>query len=158
MIRLKENILIEFDKNVLNELKKYQQKNGEFESGGILMGEIYPLQNKVVVKKVVPSKKAKRNLFGVHIDKQEMQEKLEKIRQQTDFKYYYLGDWHTHPEKRPKPSFIDKISYKKTLKNIIIQTNFVIFLIIGNDDNIEHSMWIKVCFLDKNQFRQKHNK
>ena len=150
MINMKEkDFRVEFDDSSIEQLKKYQQKNGEYESGGILVGEVYPEQNKVIVKDVIVSKKAKRNMFGVNIDKKEMQEELEKIRKETEYKYYYIGDWHTHPEKNPKPSWIDKVSYKKTLKTIVLQTNFVVFLIVGNGDNIMESMWMKVDFLKK---------
>ena len=147
MINMKEkDFRVEFDDSSIEQLKKYQQKNGEYESGGILVGEVYPEQNKVIVKDVIVSKKAKRNRFGVNIDKKEMQEELEKIRKETEYKYYYIGDWHTHPEKNPKPSWIDKVSYKKTLKTIVLQTNFVVFLIVGNGDDIMNSLWFKTYF------------
>ncbi len=148
MIKMdEENFNIEFDDSSIEELKQYQQKNGEYESGGILAGEIYPKENKVIVKKVILSKKATRSMFGVNIDKKEMQEELEKIRKETGYQYYYIGDWHTHPEKHPTPSWIDNRSYKKTLKTIVLQTNFVVFLIVGNGDDIMNSMWIKTYFL-----------
>ncbi|MCK5537985.1 MAG: Mov34/MPN/PAD-1 family protein [Bacteroidales bacterium] len=148
MIKMKEkDFKVEFDDVCIEELKKYQQKNGEYESGGILMGEIYPNKNKVVVRKVVVSKNATRSFMGVNIDKKEMQVELEKVRKETEYEYYYIGDWHTHPEKIPTPSWIDKRSYKKTLKKIVLQTNFVVFLIVGNGDDIMNSLWIKTYFL-----------
>jgi len=148
MIKMKEeDFRVEFDDTSIEKLKKFQQKNEEYESGGILVGEIYPVENKVIVKDVIVSIKAKRSFMGVNIDKKEMQEELEKIRKNTNYKYYYIGDWHTHPEKNPKPSWVDKTSYKKTLKTIILQTNFVVFLIVGNDDDIMNSLWIKTYFM-----------
>ncbi|BCD67600.1 Mov34/MPN/PAD-1 family protein [Nitratiruptor sp. YY09-18] len=149
MIKMSKNLKVEFDNYCIKKLKKYQQKNGEPESGGILVGEIYPKQNKVIIKDIVVSKKAKRSFRGINIDKKEMQEELEKIREKTNYRYYYIGDWHTHPEKYPKPSWIDKISYKKTLQNIIIQTNFVVFLIVGNGKDLTKSMWLEVKFIKK---------
>jgi len=148
MIKMREeSFRVEFDDTSIEKLKKYQQKNGEYESGGILVGEVYPAENKVIVKDIVVSRKATRSFMGVNIDKKEMQEKLEKIRKNTDYKYYYIGDWHTHPESKPIPSWIDTVSYKKTLKKIILQTNFVVFLIVGNHDYIRHSLWLKTYFL-----------
>ncbi len=150
MIKMKEkDFRVEFDDNSIEKLKKYQQKNGECESGGILVGEVYPVENKVIVKDIIVSKQAKRSFMGVNIDKKEMQKKLEEIRKKTDYKYYYIGDWHTHPEISPTPSWIDKESYKKTLKTIVLQTNFVVFLIVGNDDDMMKSLWIKTFFLMK---------
>ena len=118
-----------------------------------MVGEIYPAENKVIVKNIIVSKKAKRSFMGVNIDKKEMQEKLEKIRKDTDYKYYYIGDWHTHPEKNPTPSWIDKKSYKKTLKTIVLQTNFVVFLIVGNKDDIMSSLWLKTEFLNNTEMK-----
>jgi integrative and conjugative element protein (TIGR02256 family) len=148
MIKMKEqNFNIEFNDTSIKELKKYQQKNREYESGGILVGEIYPTENKVIVKHIIVSKKAIRSFMGVNIDKKEMQTELEKVRKKTRYEYYYIGDWHTHPEKNPTPSWIDKRSYKKTLKTIVLQTNFVVFLIVGNGDDIMNSLWLKTYFL-----------
>ena len=150
MIKMKEeDFKVEFDDTSIKKLKKYQQKNGEYESGGILVGEVYPVENKVIVKDILVSKRAKRSFMGVNIDKKEMQEELEKIRKDTNYKYYYIGDWHTHPEKKPTPSWIDNKSYKKTCKTIVLQTNFVVFLIVGNGDNIMDSLWIKTYFFNK---------
>lgn len=148
MIKMREeSFRVEFDDTSIEKLKKYQQKNGEYESGGILVGEVYPAENKVIVKDIIVSRKATRSFMGVNIDKKEMQAKLEKIRKNTDYKYYYIGDWHTHPESKPIPSWIDTVSYKKTLKKIILQTNFVVFLIVGNHDDIRNSLWLKTYFL-----------
>ena len=148
MIKLDEDEFnIEFDKKALLELQKYQQKNKEFESGGILIGEVYLESSKVIVKKIIFSKNAKRSFTGVNIDKKEMQKELDKIRKESKYTMTYLGDWHTHPEAYPKPSCIDKLSYKITAKKARIQTNFIIFLIVGNHENINDSMWIKTYFL-----------
>ncbi len=148
MIKMKvKDFSVEFDDRSIEQLKKYQQKNGEYESGGILVGEIYPSDNKAIVKHIIVSKRATRRFMGVNIDKKEMQEELERIRKDTDYKYYYIGDWHTHPEKNPTPSWVDKRSYKKTLKTIVLQTNFVVFLIVGNADDIMNSLWLKTYFL-----------
>lgn len=148
MIRLDESKFhIEFDENAINELKKYQQKEGSYESGGILIGEIYLESSKVIVKEVIFSKKAKRSYLGINIDKKEMQKELDKLRKISKYTMNYLGDWHSHPEPHPAPSFVDNISYKITLKKARIQTNFIIFLIIGNHSNIHESMWIKTYFI-----------
>ncbi len=148
MFRLEESKFnIVFDENAINELKKYQQKTKEFESGGILIGEIYLEESKVIVKQIIVSKKAKRRYSGINIDKKEMQEELDKIRKESNYTMNYIGDWHTHPEQFPTPSCIDKISYKITLKKAKIQTNFIVFLIVGNHEDIHQSMWLKTYFI-----------
>jgi integrative and conjugative element protein (TIGR02256 family) len=146
-----KGFIVEFDDTSIEKLKNYQQKNREYESGGILVGEIYPIENKVIVKDIIVSKKAKQSFIDVNIDKKEMQIELEKIRKDTNYRYYYIGDWHTHPEKNPAPSWRDKKTYKKTLKTIILQTNFVVFLIVGNGDDVMNCLWLKAEFLNSKE-------
>lgn len=147
MIDSSKKLIVKFDEDVIKTFEKYQQKSGEYESGGILIGEIYPSSNKVVVKEAIISVNAMRSFTGVNIDKKEMQKKLDECRKQSNFKYYYLGDWHTHPEKNPKPSWIDRISYWQTCKKAQLMTNFIIFIIIGNGDNIQDELWMDVNYI-----------
>lgn len=135
MIKLdKKKFKYIFDQLVLDTFKQYQQKNGEDEIGGILVGEIYLEHNTVIVRKALISKNAKRSFMGVNIDKKEMQDVLDQERIESDYQWYYLGDWHTHPEPFPKSSFIDRFSYINTLKKAVLVTNFILFVIVGNDD------------------------
>jgi len=149
MIKLnKEKFTLEFDDEALNQLKKYQQKNKELESGGILLGEIYIQSSKVIIKEVIVSKKAKRSLFGVKVNKKEMQQILEKKRHESGYTLYYIGDWHSHPEPIPTPSITDKLSYTKIVKKVKILTNFVVFLIIGNHEDIQKAIQLETYFKD----------
>ena len=44
-------------------------------------------------------------------------------------RYRYLGEWHTHPEIKPSPSYIDL----QSLNEIVLSSDdFCILLIIGN--------------------------
>ncbi len=147
MIKLdKDKFKYKYEQSVLETFKQYQQKNGEYEIGGILVGEIYLEYNTVVVKKAIVSKKAKRSFMGVNIDKKEMQEELDKERFNSNYKWYYLGDWHTHPEPFPKSSFIDRFSYNNTVKKAILTTNFIMFIIVGNGDDITKTILTEVIF------------
>ncbi|MDR1007182.1 MAG: Mov34/MPN/PAD-1 family protein [Campylobacteraceae bacterium] len=147
MIKLDKNKFeYMFSQDVLDIFKQYQQKNGEYEIGGILVGEIYLEHNTVVVKKAIVSKNAKRSFKGVNIDKKEMQRALNKVRVKSDYKWYYLGDWHTHPGPLPKPSLVDMFSYKSTVKKAILVTNFIMFVIVGNDEDIAKAILTEVYF------------
>lgn len=147
MIKLdKEKFKYIFDQPVLNTFKQYQQKNGEYEIGGILVGEIYLEHSTVIVKKAIVSKNAKRTFMGVNIDKKEMQEALDQERITSDYKWYYLGDWHTHPEPFPKSSFIDKFSYKGTVKKAVLVTNFIMFVIVGNGNDLSKTILTEIYF------------
>ena len=144
--RDKDKFKYKYEQSVLETFKKKKKKNGEYEIGGILVGEIYLEYNTVVVKKAIVSKKAKRSFMGVNIDKKEMQEELDKERFNSNYKWYYLGDWHTHPEPLPKSSFIDRFSYNNTVKKAILTTNFIMFIIVGNGDDITKTILTEVIF------------
>ncbi len=84
--------------------------------------------------------------MGVNIDKKEMQEALDQERITSDYKWYYLGDWHTHPETFPTSSFIDKFSYKGTVKKAVLVTNFIMFVIVGNDNDLSKTILTEIYF------------
>lgn len=147
MIKLdKEKFTLEFGDEALNQLKKYQQKNKELESGGILLGEIYIQSSKVIIKEVIISEKAKRSLFGVKINKKEMQKILDKKRQESGYTLYYIGDWHSHPESIPTPSITDIVSYSRIMQRTNILTNFIVFLILGNNKDINKAIHVDIKF------------
>lgn len=147
MIKLdKDKFNYIFEQSVIDTFKLYQQKNEEYEIGGILVGEIYLENNTVIIKKALVSTNARRSFTGVDIDKKEMQVALDQERVNSGYKWYYLGDWHTHPERFPKSSFVDKFSYKDTLKKAILVTNFIMFVIVGNDNDMSKAILTEVYF------------
>ncbi|WP_420418342.1 Mov34/MPN/PAD-1 family protein [Pacificispira sp.] len=46
---------------------------------------------------------------------------------------HYIGDWHTHPEKRPKPSAIDVASMRDCFQKSTHRLNFFVLSIVGNE-------------------------
>lgn len=46
----------------------------------------------------------------------------------------YLGEWHTHPESYPSPSSIDDTNWKRKLKDDIVNSDSLIFLIVGTSE------------------------
>lgn len=144
-----KKVNIEYDESVWETFRQHQQKHREAESGGILVGEIYPESSKIIVKKAIVSLKAKRTLYGIRIDMEEMQSKLDFERKESGYTYYYLGNWHTHPEPYPTPSWTDKWTYRKNTKEVELVSNFILFTIIGNAEDIYKSLWQQIYFLDR---------
>ncbi len=50
----------------------------------------------------------------------------------------YLGEWHTHPEPYPSPSSIDDTNWKRKLRDDIVDSDSLFFLIVGTS---EMRMW-----------------
>jgi integrative and conjugative element protein (TIGR02256 family) len=148
------NILtIDTDIGFKDKIKKYQQKPNQKEKGGYIVGEIYPKSNKVVIKDLIVSNNAKDSRYGVVLDRYELQQKLEDITKSSNYTYHYLGEWHTHPEAIPKPSPKDWDTFYEVTTNIKSQSNFVIFMIIGNSKNIEETIYYNILIKSKPTFK-----
>lgn len=114
-------------------IKKIEQKQEaamrEGEDGGILLGRIQG--NDLMVT------------FSTHAYKNDKRKRFEFIRyderhlkvwksvvKRTKAQIGYLGEWHSHPEKNPTPSKIDRIEWKKIEKQV---GRPLLFLIIGTE-------------------------
>jgi integrative and conjugative element protein (TIGR02256 family) len=132
MIINRSKYTIRISENVLSILEKFKQNKFQNESGGIILGSVY--NNIIYIKKVsLPSNfdKSSRNTF-------DRDKKIAQII--VDFEYYnskgeiiYLGEWHTHPEKNPLPSYVDTKMIKQQYKENKINEDFLILLIQGTE-------------------------
>lgn len=131
---------IELDQNLVNKLLSYQQiKDNDFENGGILMGELYPKSNRIKITHILVCEHSKNSKYALELNIKCLQKQMEKIWDESNGTITYLGDWHTHPESNPKPSYID---YKTFVKNYFVSTfeqNVLLYMILGNNKSI----WFK---------------
>ena len=131
---------IELAQNLVNKLLSYQQINeNDFENGGILMGELYPKSNRIKITHILVCEHSKNSKYGLELNIKCLQKQMDKIWDESNGTITYLGDWHTHPESNPKPSYID---YKTFVKNYFVSTfeqNVLLYMILGNRGNI----WFK---------------
>ena len=133
MIINRAQYTIHISENVLSILEKFKQNKFQNESGGIILGSVYK-NNSIYINKVsLPTKcdKSSRNNF-------DLDKKIAQII--VDFEYYnskgeiiYLGEWHTHPEKNPLPSYVDTKMIKQQYKENKINEDFLILLIQGTE-------------------------
>ena len=108
-----------------------QHRNRKPESGGLMLGRHILHSNHLVVDVVtVPqhSDRSTRYQFYRSADHQKIAYKhwLESKNTCT-----YLGNWHTHPESFPSPSFVDKINWKKAIKKDKYEGSTLYFVIVG---------------------------
>jgi integrative and conjugative element protein (TIGR02256 family) len=114
--------------HVLEELMKYRQlEAGDAEAGGILMG--YRRGAHLHITDIpVPQAKDVRRRFSFQRNDRKHQaialQRWEKSEKRLD----YLGEWHTHPEKSPSPSPLDKSEWRKIL---VRNRNPMVFVILG---------------------------
>ncbi|RED89167.1 Mov34/MPN/PAD-1 family protein [Cohnella phaseoli] len=102
------------------------------ESGGILVGRILESSADYVIDDAsVPMAKdvQKRNSFVR--DSEGHQEYFDQHWAHQEGRCFYLGEWHTHPEKVPKPSFIDQRGWRNLLNAKIQEQTTLFFIIVG---------------------------
>ena len=134
------NLTIQINEEIYNILNKYRQKGSEdTESGGILMGELYPQANTIKITNILKCNNNYADKYNIELNIKCLQEQMDKLWEKSGGSITYLGDWHTHPEFDPKASLID---YKTFIKNFFGSTfdqNILIYMILGKKEN----NWIK---------------
>ena len=125
---------------VIEKFRKYEQKEGHNESGGILMG--YVTKNCDYIQRVtVPNKYDSKGLSFFIRSKEPAQKKINKSWKISKGSLIYLGEWHTHYEDNPKPSRDDVNMIKRALKNTEMEIDFLYLIIVGANNNY----WVGRC-------------
>jgi len=131
---------IELEQKLANKLNYYKQtRENDFENGGILMGELYPRSNRIKITHVLVCEHTKNSKYRLELNIECLQKQMNQIWQESKGTITYLGDWHTHPESSPKPSYTD---YKTFVKNYYASTfeqNVLLYMILGSNKHI----WFK---------------
>ncbi|HBE8719201.1 TPA: Mov34/MPN/PAD-1 family protein [Clostridioides difficile] len=138
MIKYKvdKNTILVISDNVISKINKYRQVDGMNEFGGILLGRILSdFTEYEVVDISEPCDKDKSSKYGFIRNKENAQEVVNNAFVKSDGIIQYMGEWHTHPEINPRPSYIDKILLNKCFKNENIP-NIIFMLILGNQGEL----------------------
>lgn len=118
---------------VIKTFRKYEQKKGKLESGGILLGFVYENYDEIV-KATVPNRLDSREPFSFNRSKIPAQKNINKSWKRSKGSLIYLGEWHTHSEVEPVPSVVDIEMIKKTFKETKMEINFLYLIIAGIND------------------------
>lgn len=122
---------IKISSDILEILIRYIQSQCKYESGGMLIGSILIDGKTIEINDCTePIKEDKCTRYGFY--RSDKHNKfLEAKWIQSKFKKMYFGEWHTHPQEIPIPSYIDKRSWKRLIKESITDSPILIFLIVG---------------------------
>lgn len=138
LIELQDGIVISynpyhmvcFSNRVIEKLKTFIQKSpASTEAGGLLIGYKRGLHFEITdITYPYKGDIRKRNFFE-RKDKEHIN-KLQYIHKLSLAQKGFLGEWHTHPEKNPRPSLLDITEWKKTAN---YNKDILLFLIIGQE-------------------------
>ena len=131
---------------VLSGIYKFNPINYKNENGGILLGKFNKKNNTYIITNIstTNSKDRKGKYFFIR-NKKQAQMVIDKYWKISNGEINYLGEWHTHDEQYPTPSFIDKQLVKQMLNNKNIEINNVFMIILGKDENLY------ICTIDSNK-------
>lgn len=120
------------EENILQEISNYQKYgNFELESGGIIIGYYDSQENALKITDLTwPQENDICERFRFIRKEKGHQEQMDKLWEQSGYMKSYLGEWHTHNQSRPIPSFVDRSNWKVISKR---SHNFDerFFIIIG---------------------------
>lgn len=133
IFQFKKNGKIKISRSTVNRLLEYvQDENGKLEAGGVLLGRyLIDSENIIVDRITVPmvGDSRERNYFKRH--QKRHQKVIEKAWEDSGGTCNYLGEWHTHAERYPIPSSLDKREWKRKLQEDTFDSDNLYFIIVG---------------------------
>lgn len=118
------------DRSVCQKIRSIDIHSIESEIGGILLGSIY--EDYILVSNIsFPNKFDKAGQHSFFRHKKPAQKIVNQEWNRSGGQVIYLGEWHTHFEKGPRPSQVDKRMINAMLKTSKMEIDFILLLIIG---------------------------
>lgn len=135
-----KSISVEFTEEILKSKHKFYHEEGLPEKGGILMGELYPKKNLIIITHLIEVPSLNKTSVTYEMDMQFTHNIINETWTKSGGTITYIGDWHTHPEYSPKPSIQDYLTFSKNYFQSSIDQNLLIYVIFGYS-----SKWIGLC-------------
>jgi len=140
-----DKIQVVFEKSAIDTMASKAQFNStEKERGGLLLGRLFPKENLVVVVDAIESPAISSGASKLYVDNNTANKEMKKRWQDSGGKVTYVGDWHTHPEAVPTPSFIDRDTFKDTYRSSKIDQNFLLCVIVGTNPIDKDGFWVGI--------------
>lgn len=118
--------------DAIEQMKAFAQRRWwHTEAGGVLLGRHLLDSNDIVVDEVTtPQNSDRRSRFGFfRSSKHELIARRRWQDQQSTMAY--LGLWHTHPEKNPHPSSVDRNDWQQAVSCDTFEGEYLFFPIVG---------------------------
>lgn len=127
------NGVLEFTEAACDVFERFAQVDDTApEAGGLLLGRLIVGTNHVVVDRSThPSESDQRGRFWFRRSRPASQVHVNAAWQMSGGTQVYLGEWHTHPEDDPVPSFQDNRDRRRILKRTQCEQDSLLFVIVG---------------------------
>lgn len=104
------------------------------EAGGVLLGRHIVDTSDIIVDQVtapMPGDRQSRHRF--FRARRRHQELIDRAWQESDGTCTYLGEWHSHPERVPAPSAVDRLDWRRKLL-VDRFLRYLFFIIAGTEE------------------------
>lgn len=107
--------------------------NFEIESGGIIVGKLNPAEKQVIATDITePQKEDKCTKNTYKRAECGHQEIMDNLWKESGFVKTYIGEWHTHNQRMPHPSWIDRRNWLQISKRKQ-NSEWLLFVIVGTE-------------------------
>lgn len=120
-------------------MKRYIQSEPQKpEAGGVMLGRHILNSGDIIVDKItIPMKADRQQRYHFYRSRKSHQTLIDIAWRESNGTCTYLGEWHTHPEVTPFPSYVDILNWhRKLLTDYFSKALF--FVIVGT---IEIKVW-----------------
>ncbi|MCU1338031.1 MAG: hypothetical protein JWO19_3612 [Bryobacterales bacterium] len=122
---------VTFTDQVLEWLRRHRQtRTSQPEAGGQLFAVITGTE--IVVSDITGPRTTDKRFRLLYMPDRKLEQQEIDVRFERGL--HYVGDWHTHPESKPKPSYQDLQSMRECVTKSRHQLNAFLLVIAGTDD------------------------
>jgi integrative and conjugative element protein (TIGR02256 family) len=111
----------------------------EKESGGILLGSVFPRSHVLVEMATRPGFLDKAGRYFFERSRPRAQTIVNRRWKKSAGQSIYLGEWHTHPVADPVPSSRDRTMIRNMFHQTKMEIDFLLLIIVGT-----RSLWIGI--------------
>jgi len=130
MIFLAKGRLVTLTDTVSQEISRFTQfPESDREAGGILLGR-YRGPHIEILSRTAPMPADRRTRFGFVRQDHGHQQVANKEWLESGGSINFVGEWHTHPERHPTPSWVDRRSWRKQMGRL--KSSPMVFIIAGS--------------------------
>lgn len=114
-------------------MQAHMQRHGwSPEAGGVLLGRLLLQGDHVVIEEVtVPGPHDRRSRFLFFRAERPAQAAVNEAWARSGGELNYLGEWHTHPEDDPSPSWHDRTDWRRLVTVQQYEQSSLFFVIVG---------------------------
>ncbi len=130
-----ENLFVfSIDEDVCQKWTNYiNNYNFEIESGGIIVGKLNPAEKQVIATDITePQNKDKCTKNMYKRAEYGHQEIMDNLWEESGFVKTYIGEWHTHNQRVPHPSWIDRRNWLQISRRRQ-NSAWLFFVIVGTE-------------------------